>query len=101
MANIGKAKIVRKQLPSGAPEHVKRRLMGTSADTRAPWETYTTADPLVGCSAEQKAEIAEYSKKHHGETSLQNVEELARQKEMSNEMVKEYKFYNQDELTDE
>ena len=94
------AQIVRKQIGSGAPDHVKRRLMGTSADDRAPWETYRAADPLGSCSPELQAEIAEYSKKHHGETSLQNVEELARQKEMSKEMVKEYRFYNQDELKD-
>lgn len=97
---MAQANIVRKQLPSGAPEHVKRRLMGTSADTRAPWETYTQADPLAGCSDQMKAEIAEYSKKHHGTTSSQNVEELMRQQEMSKEMVKEYKMYKQDELLD-
>lgn len=97
---MAKANIIRKQLPSGAPEHVKRRLMGTSASEVAPWDSYRTADPLGGCSPEMRAEIAEYSKKHHGETSLQNVEELARQKDMSKEMVKEYRFYNQDELRD-
>jgi hypothetical protein len=100
MANIGTANIVRKQMPSGAPEHVKRRLMGTSADSRAPWETYTQADPLANCSEQMKAEIAEYSRKHHGTTSSQNVEELIRQKEMSTEMVKEYKWYKQEELVD-
>jgi len=97
---MAQAKIIRKPLPSGAPEHVKRRLMGTSADTRAPWETYRTADPLEGCSPELRAEIAEYSKKHHGETSSANVEELCRQKDMSKEAVKEYQFYKQDELRD-
>lgn len=97
---MAEATIVRKTLPSGAPEHVKRRLMGTSADTRAPWETWTTADPLAGCTPQLRAEIAEYSQKHHGKTSSQNIEELVRQKEMSNDMVKQYKFYNQDELRD-
>jgi len=75
-------------------------LMGTSADSRAPWETYTTGDPLAGCTDEQKAEIAEYSKKHHGSTSQENVEELIRQKELSKDFVKEYKMYRQDELRD-
>jgi hypothetical protein len=97
---MAKANIVRKQLPAGTPDHVKRRLMGTSADSRAPWETYLMADPLAGCSAEMKAEISEYSKKHHGSTSTQNVEELARQKELSTEFVKEYRMYRQDELVD-
>lgn len=98
---MAKAQIIRKPLPSGAPEHVKRRLMGTSADSRAPWETYRAGDPLEGCSPEMRAEIAEYSKKHHGRTSNANVEELMRQKEMSKEMVKEYQFYKQDELVDD
>src|SRR5208282_86878 len=97
---MAKANIVRKQLPSGAPEHVKRRLMGTSADSRAPWETYRAGDPLDGCSAQMRAEIAEYSQKHHGKTSNKNVEELIRQKELSKEFVKEYKMYKQDELRD-
>ncbi len=99
MADIGKANIVRKALPTNVPDHVKRRLMGTSADSRAPWETWRQADPLANCSPELKQEIAEYSQKHHGKTSSSNIEELCRQKEMSKEMVKEYKFYNQDELT--
>jgi hypothetical protein len=100
MTNIGKANIIRKALPTNVPDHVKRRLMGTSADSRAPWDTYTTADPLANCSPELKAEISEYSRKHHGATSSSNVEELCRQKEMSKEMVKEYQFYRQDELLD-
>jgi hypothetical protein len=95
-----KANVVRKALPSGAPEHVKRRLMGTSADSRAPWETYRAGDPLDGCSEDMRREISEYSKKHHGKTSNANVEQLMRQKEMSKEMVKEYKMYKQDELRD-
>lgn len=98
---MAQANIVRKAMPKGAPEHVKRRLMGTSADREvAPWQSYTTADPMAGCSPELQQEIAEYSRKHHGATSSQNVEELIRQKEMSKEMVKEYKFYKQDELRD-
>ena len=97
---MAQAKIIRKALPSGAPEHVKRRLMGTSADSRAPWETYRAGDPLDGCSDQMRAEISEYSKKHHGKTSNANVEELIRQQEMSKEMVKEYKMYKQDELRD-
>ncbi len=97
---MAEANIVRKALPANLPEHVKRRLMGTSADERAPWETWTTADPLAGCSPQLKAEIAEYSQKHHGKTSSANLEELCRQKEMSKEMVKEYRFYNQEDLLD-
>ncbi len=98
---MAQAKIIRKPLPSGAPEHVKRRLMGTSyAGARAPWETYRAGDPLEGCSEQMRAEIAEYSQKHHGKTSNANIEELIRQKDLSKEMVKEYKMYKQDELRD-
>ena len=95
-----KANIVRKGLAKNTPDHIKRRLMGTSASEKAPWETFTQASPLDGCSPDMQKEIAEYSKKHHGETSQYNVDMLAQQKEMSNEMVKEYKFYRQDELKD-
>ena len=97
---MAQATIVRRTLPDNIPEHIKRRLMGTSADTRAPWETYQR-DPLAGCSPELQSEIAEYSHKHHGKTSSQNVEELCRQKELTRNSVKEYKFYRQDELTTE
>ena len=98
---MAKAKITHQQLPANIPEHITRRLMGTSADTRAPWETYTTADPLANCSEQLKQEISEYSQKHHGRTSTQNVEELMRQKELTKESVKDYKFYKQDELMTE
>jgi hypothetical protein len=98
---MAQVNIVHQQLPANLPEYMKRRLMGTSADTRAPWETYTTTDPLAGCSEQVKQELAEYSQKHHGKTSMQNVEELCRQKELTKESVKDYKFYKQDELTTE
>ena len=91
----------RRNAPKGAPEHVKARLLGTSYDREvAPWQSWTKADPMAGISPEMAAEIAEYSKKHWGRTSMKNMEELMRQKEMSNEMVKQYRFYNQDELKD-
>lgn len=97
---MAKANIIRKQLPNNIPEHVKRKLMGTQASDVAPWQSYTAGDPLAGLTADQRAEITEYSKKHHGSTSTQNVEELARQKELSAEFVKEYKMYRQEELQD-
>jgi hypothetical protein len=97
---MSQATIVRKQLPQNVPAHVMSRLMGTSADSRAPWDTWTAADPLAGCSDELRAEIAEYSQKHHGKTSLKNVELLCEQKEKSTEFVKDYRWYKQDELRD-
>jgi hypothetical protein len=91
------ADLIRKGLPANVPDHVRRRLMGTSASNDAPWETWASADPLANCSPELKAEIAEYSQKHHGRTSSQNLELLMQHKEMNREMVKEYRFYNQDD----
>jgi hypothetical protein len=72
--------------------------MGTSADERAPWDSWASADPMAGCSPELMAEISEYSKKHHGKTSSQNLELLCQHREMNKEMVKQYRFYNQNEL---
>lgn len=90
--------IVHQGLPSNIPEHVRRRLMGTSADDMAPWESWGKVDPLYGCSPELRQEISEYSKRHHGKTSQENLDLLCEQKEMNTEMVKQYRFYNQDEL---
>lgn len=83
-------------------EAVKKRLMGTSYNRdRAPWETYDQEmDPLAGCSPAMKLAVENYSKQHHRETSRQNIEEVMRQKELSTEMVKEYRFYRQEELVD-
>lgn len=79
-------------------EEVRRRLMGTSADSRAPWETWDEAmDPMRGVPEHLKLAVEDYSKRRHQLTSSQNLEELCRQKEMSNEMVREYRFYRQEE----
>lgn len=83
-------------------EAMRRRLLGTSASDVAPWQSWDSAmDPMAGASDDLKAEVSEYAKKRHGITSNQNIEELCRQKEMSKEMVKDYKFYMQDELLEE
>lgn len=92
------AELVRKGLPANVPDHVRARLMGTSSSDVAPWESWGKADPLYGCSPELRQEISEYSKKHHGATSSENIELLFQQKEMNKEMVKQYRFYNQDDL---
>lgn len=79
-------------------EEARRRLLGTSASDRAPWETWDEAmDPMRGVPEHLKLAVEDYSKRRHTMTSSQNLEEVCRQREMSNEMVKEYKFYRQDE----
>lgn len=82
----------------------RRRLLGTSASDRAPWEKEVwdkTMDTMAGCPAHLREEVSEYARRRHGITSKQNLEELCRQKEMSSEMVKEYRFENQAEITSE
>lgn len=82
-------------------EEARRRLLGTSADDRAPWETWDEAmDPMRGVPEHLKLAVEDYSKRRHAITSSYNLEQVCRQKEMSTEMVKEYRFYKQEELTD-
>jgi hypothetical protein len=76
-------------------EAVKKKLLGTSASEVPPWQSYDTdLDPMHDASPGLRAAVA--NKRHHEKTSQQNIEELFRQKEMSTEMVKQYKFYRQD-----
>jgi len=66
---------------------------------QAPWETYDRdMDVTRGWSDRLKADVELYSHRRHTKTSNQNLEELCRQKEMSNESVKDYKFDDQDEI---
>src|ERR1022692_840573 len=79
-----------------------RRLLGTSAQSEAPWQTYDAAmDPMRGCPAHLRDAVADYSTRRHAKTSNQNLEELCRQKELSTNMVKEFRFENQSEITSE
>src|SRR5260370_33362900 len=76
----------------------RRRLLGTSADSRAPWETWDDAmDPMRGVPEHLKLAVEDYSKRRPTMTSSQNLEEVCRQRERSNETVREYKFYRQEE----
>lgn len=82
-------------------DEARRRLYGTSVDERAPWETWDEAiDPMRGVPEHLKLAVEDYSKRRHTKTSSYNLEQVCRQREMSTEMVKEYRFYKQDELTD-
>jgi predicted house-cleaning noncanonical NTP pyrophosphatase (MazG superfamily) len=73
---------------------------GTRLNSKAPWETYSSSfeeklDPKL------EEEIKRYSEKVHSKSSSQNEEELARQKELSASMSKEYQWVNPAEYKDE
>ena len=83
-------------------EAAYRRLLGTSASDTPPWQSYDAAmDPMRGCPAHLKAQVADYATRRHAKTSNQNLEELCRQRELSSAMVKEFRFENQSEITGE
>lgn len=85
-------------------EAVRRRLLGTSASVYAPWESKVwdrEMDPMANCPTHLRQAVAEYSMRRHKATSSQNLEELCRQRELSNESVKEFRFASQDELIGE
>jgi hypothetical protein len=82
----------------------RKRLLGTSASTRAPWEKEVwekEMDPFAGCPAHLRDSVSDYAMRRHVKTSQQNLEELCRQQELSRNMVAEYKFENQDEIAGE
>jgi hypothetical protein len=67
---------------------------------KAPWETYAATfeeklDPKL------EDEIKRYSECRHEKSSTQNEEELCRQREISNELAKQYAWVRPDEYADE
>lgn len=78
---------------------VWRRMGSTINSSKAPWETYAASfDEKLDPKLEQ--EIAEYSKRHHTKSSSQNEEELCRQKEINQELAKQYQWLHPDEYAD-
>ena len=76
------------------------QIKGTVNDSRAPWETYSAQfdeklDPKL------EAEINEYAKHRHEQSSNQNEEELCRQKEINYELGKQYRWVSPEEYADE
>jgi hypothetical protein len=76
------------------------KTQGTRLKDEAPWESYSAQfeeklDPQL------EEEINRYSENRHTKTSSQNQEELCRQKELSDEVAKEYQFLHPDEYKDE
>lgn len=73
---------------------------GTRNSEAAPWETYgqEMTEKLPKKLAE---EVEEYAKRRYDvKSSNQNLEELARQREMSKNMVKHHQFLTPDEYAD-
>ena len=80
------------------PEQIQAS-QGTRKEEAAPWESY--ADEMaVKCPPELEAAIADYAQNYHDNTSNQNKEELARQKELSEAAVDEYKWCSKEEYED-
>jgi hypothetical protein len=75
------------------PEQIQKS-QGTRLDSRAPWETYDLQDEMT---PELAAAVAEYSTHRHDDSSNQAKEELAKQKEYSNEVAKEYQWCTPEE----
>lgn len=76
------------------------KTQGTRLDETPPWMTYNQSleEEL---NEELQHEVTKYSEQHHVKTSSQNQEELARQKEQSDEVAKEYQFLSPEEYKDE
>jgi hypothetical protein len=80
------------------PEVLKQQ--GTRNSDVAPWESYN-AQFNEEIAPELQKQIDEYAGNLYAETSNQNKEELARQKEMSDEVAKEYQWLHPSEYADE
>ena len=76
-------------------------LTGTHTSTAAPWESYA-AEMTTKMSAELEAAVAEYAERCYeaDQSSSENKEELHRQKEMSDELSKEYQWIKPEEYAD-
>lgn len=72
---------------------------GTVNSDVAPWKSYSTSfdEKLDDRLAK---EVDEYSKKVHSKSSAQNEEELARQREINNNLSEEYRWVHPDEYKD-
>ena len=78
--------------------------LGTEKSDVAPWVSYDKEmDVAKRWSPEMKAAVEAYSKKRHDKEGSAGLEEVIRQRELSTDYVKEYKFFRQfeDKLTNE
>ena len=74
---------------------------GTRLSEKAPWETYSS-EMDVRLTPELEAAVAEYAERRYeeGETSNQNKELLAEQREINRDIAKEYQWLSEDEYKD-
>ena len=79
--------------PIVTPQAVQKA-QGTRLQEKAPWESYNLQEEL---SPELEAAVAEYSTHRHDDSSNQTKEAYAEQKELSDEVAKEYQFVAPDE----
>lgn len=77
------------------------QLTGTHTSTAAPWESYA-AEMTTKMSSELEAAVNEYAERCYesDQTSSENKEELCRQKEMNDELSKEYQWLRPEEYAD-
>lgn len=78
--------------------------LGTEKNAASPWESYDKEmDASRRWSPQLKAEVEAYSKRRHEKPHSAGLEEVIRQRELSADYVKEYRFFRQfeDKLTDE
>jgi hypothetical protein len=79
--------------PVVTPQAVQKA-QGTRLQEKAPWETYDLQEELT---PELAAAVAEYSTHRHDDSSNQTKEALAEQKELSDEIAKEYQWCTPEE----
>lgn len=77
------------------------RFTGTHTSDANPWDSYAS-EMDTKMSAQLEAAVAEYAERCYesDQASSENKEELHRQKEMSNEMSKEYQWITPEEYAD-
>ncbi len=78
--------------------------LGTEKSDIAPWSSYDKEmDVSRGWSPQMRAEVERYSKRRHEKTHSAGLEEVIKQRELSTDSVKEYRFFRQEEdrLSDE
>jgi len=81
-------------------EQLEISLKGTHLEDTPPWMTYSSElDEKLSPKLEE--EIAEYSQHRHEKTSTQNEEELCRQREINQEISKEYQWLHPSEYAEE
>lgn len=78
------------------------QLTGTHTSTANPWDSYAS-EMDTKMSVELEAAVAEYAERVYesDQTSSENKEELHRQKEMNDDISKEYQWLNPEEYKDQ